>query len=196
MATKWFSCHLCLTHRPLLSIYIESTSDFFNPFPSVCLSKDLLNTPIFFRADFCPPTNAHPTSYPTAPCPPRCPPSSHTLLVFAIKISHLECKKEQNWHLSNLSFEEFAVDKIASERILQDVHLGKGDKGLSLFFFPIQNDSMSVLLIWRVHARKKAQPTYLILFLEDTRQKAYKHAIICASYLIVIENNKTYLLIL
>lgn len=50
------------------------------------------------------------------------------------------------------------MNKIGSGCILQDVHLGKGDKGLSLFF-PIQNDSMSVLLIWRVQCQKKAQPT-------------------------------------
>lgn len=59
------------------------------------------------------------------------------------------------------------MNKIGSGCILQDVHLGKGDKGLSLFF-PIQNDSMSVLLIWRVQCQKKAQPTYSILFLENT----------------------------
>lgn len=76
-----------LDASPSTPVYIVSTLDLFNPFPSVCLSKDLLNTPIFFRADFCPPTHVHPTLYPTAPCPPRCPP-------FLTHPSCIRCKNQ------------------------------------------------------------------------------------------------------
>lgn len=59
-------------------------SYFFNPFASTYLSKDLQNSSIFFRDDFCPPTCAHPVLYPTAPCPSP-PPFSN---------SCVRCKKK------------------------------------------------------------------------------------------------------
>lgn len=59
-------------------------SCFFNPFASTYLSKDLQNSSIFFRDDFCPPTCAHPVLYPTAPCPSP-PPFSN---------SCVRCKKK------------------------------------------------------------------------------------------------------
>lgn len=70
-----------------LSLHCVHFGFFFNPFPSINLTKDPLNTQIFLRADFCPPTNAHPTPYPTAPCPPHCPP-------FLTHPSCIRCKNQ------------------------------------------------------------------------------------------------------
>lgn len=110
-------------------------SYFFNPFASTYLSKDLQNSSIFFLDDFCPPTCAHPVLYPTAPCPSP-PPFSNSCVRCKKKISYPHSKERYNYHLSSQSFEEFTVYKTGCGCILRDVHLGKGDKGLSLFFPP------------------------------------------------------------
>lgn len=110
-------------------------SYFFNPFASTYLSKDLQNSSIFFRDDFCPPTCAHPVLYPTAPCPSP-PPFFNSCVRCKKKISYPQSKERYNYHLSSQSFEEFTVYKTGCGCILRDVHLGKGDKGLSLFFPP------------------------------------------------------------
>lgn len=100
-----------------LSLHCVHFWFFFNPSPSVHLSKDFLNGPIFFRADFCPPTNAHPTPYPTAPCPPHCTPPflTHPSCIRCKKkkkkISRLSSKNKHNCYLSDLFFEEFIVNK-------------------------------------------------------------------------------------
>lgn len=88
MSTKWFSYHLRLTHRPLFSIYIVSTSYilFLFHFHLANLCKCAQNNHIFFQVD--PRSNKWTTHLLALSAlsfsmhPP--PPSSHTLLISSI----------------------------------------------------------------------------------------------------------------
>lgn len=60
----------------------------FNPFPAVYFAKHLWNTPIFFQADSTPQQMHIPSPTPQPLVLLNAPPS-HTLLVFAVKTSHI-----------------------------------------------------------------------------------------------------------
>lgn len=134
-------------------------SCFFNPFASTYLSKDLQNSSIFFRDDFCPPTCAHPVLYPTAPCPSP-PPFSNSCVRCKKKSVTPTPKKDttttyQANRLRNSLYTKRDVDAFCEMCIWARVI-----RACLFFFPPIQNDSMSVLLIWRVQCRKKKKHTH------------------------------------
>lgn len=157
-------------------------SCFFNPFASTYLSKDLQNSSIFFRDDFCPPTCAHPVLYPTAPCPSP-PPFSNSCVRCKKKSVTPTPKKDttttyQANLLRNSLYTKRDVDAFCEMCIWARVI-----RACLFFFPPIQNDSMSVLLIWRVQCRKKKKhthtqnnwPTFSFFFKETINRSERKH---------------------
>lgn len=168
-------------HHRLLSVHIVSSLIFLTPLLPRIFQK-IFKIAQFSFETISAPQHAHIPSYTPQPRVPHHPPFPIPVFAVKKKISYPHSKERYNYHLSSQSFEEFTVYKTGCGCILRDVHLGKGDKGLSLFFPPIQNDSMSVLLIWRVQCRKKKEththnnwPTFSFFFKETINRSERKH---------------------
>lgn len=121
-------------HHHLLSVHIVSSLVFLTPLLPRIFQK-IFKIAQFSFETISAPQHAHIPSYTPQPRVPHHPP--FPIPVFAVKkISYPHSKERYNYHLSSQSFEEFTVYKTGCGCILRDVHLGKGDKGLSLFFPP------------------------------------------------------------
>lgn len=169
-------------HHRLLSVHIVSSLIFLTPLLPRIFQK-IFKIAQFSFETISAPQHAHIPSYTPQPRVPHHPP--FPIPVFAVKkksVTPTPKKDTTTTYQANL-LRNSLYTKRDVDAFCEMCIWARVIRACLFFFPPIQNDSMSVLLIWRVQCRKKKRnthtqnnwPTFSFFFKETINRSERKH---------------------